>query len=1273
MKVIVKRRISMICAMIMLISSVLGHSMGVFAADETENSEENLAIEWTVSSSWNGGYVASLTIKNISNTDIMDWQITFNSKDEITTLWGGICSSELVNSETPDEDDIENTQSENEIIEVEEYYCYTINAEAYNSVIKAGESVTIGYLANGNDQNIWNESCTCNIYESPNNNQSNTTSQNNSTSENNTSSQNNTSSNTEYSTGEGFPYAIFANSNKDGAITTTADNFFVNGNVMTNGTLVSPGTININGNLAENSDEDMIYIFGKIEDAYFSDDNYVTYSYDYIKTANIINVDTPTDVMGNVNLTGNVNVNSVLSAFGSIILNCEVINEDNGIIFSKYGSIIIDSNNVSLTGLVYAPFGTVKIVADNLNVNGAVIIADRVILDCPNVNFYYGTDAGEFVGTQSEEFDGVPYEALGYLADDDNDGLPNLLEEGLGSDSDNEDTDGDGLPDGYEVFTLGTDPVLTDSDSNGITDDLEDYDEDELGNLDEYIYGTHSSMRDSDGDGLSDGEEILTYYTDPLCVDTDGEGLVDGDDVVLGFSPLLQDTDGNGILDCDEKIQQEYSYETYNDTKISEIILDLNATGNLQNTVYVEDIMDRDMMSSGVAGLVGNPYDISTSSTFDPGTLSFKINIDELGDIDPENLTVMWYDETNDNYVIMDSTWDDTNCVISTEVTHFSRYMIVDKVAWFEAWKQELDYLADAEGNKGIYTVLAVDCSDSMRGNDRISVINPSSSQPYKVNDCYRYRSAYNFIQMMDEDDKIGVITFEDTATRVSGLTDNKTKLYKAISGFYNRGGTSFDAPLLEAYSVLSSQENADVSKQIILLSDGNAYASQDVLDLLKLEGIRVYTIGLGIGTLSLELDNIAKSTGGLFFKAKKAEDLIEIYEKIDFDPGFDRTDTDGDGLPDVVEAGGIRLCNGQIIYTDPVDSDSDGDGLLDGEEINPSIKYIEYVDLALKNETGWYYQMKSDPNSIDSDGDLFPDNKIDGIDLTGYYQYSDPNPLYSDVKIVDLGEYLSINYIQPEGASIGWTGNTPEDGNSSYGGAQAWFGKAGGTENDTGYGINSVSGQCIREIGCGVVAAADYFLYRAIKDKYIQSEYMNFLGARFQIGDCLQNIDFIIYMNYEKYISKYFYISRLDFINGVPGTFLPGSLDFGMCQISIDLGMNDIFSWGVPYYFDNNLVKKEICTKISQKKPVVFSYNNADGLKLYKYDESSMSFVQEENSVYSHYMICTGIIEFSDDVIRETEYHNMLHISSAGREYYIDFDFYLSKMDLCTNIMMDY
>ena len=37
-----------------------------------------------------------------------------------------------------------------------------------------------------------------------------------------------------------------------------------------------------------------------------------------------------------------------------------------------------------------------------------------------------------------------------------------------------------------------------------------------------------------DGDGLSDGEEVDTHGTDPLNPDTDGGGIDDGDEVLLG-------------------------------------------------------------------------------------------------------------------------------------------------------------------------------------------------------------------------------------------------------------------------------------------------------------------------------------------------------------------------------------------------------------------------------------------------------------------------------------------------------------------------------------------------------------------------------------------------------------------------------------------------------------------------------------------------------------------------------------------------------------------
>jgi hypothetical protein len=54
---------------------------------------------------------------------------------------------------------------------------------------------------------------------------------------------------------------------------------------------------------------------------------------------------------------------------------------------------------------------------------------------------------------------------------------------------------------------------------------------------------------DSDGDGLSDAEEVDTHMTDPLLPDTDGDGLEDGAEVDANANPLIKDTDGGGAWD----------------------------------------------------------------------------------------------------------------------------------------------------------------------------------------------------------------------------------------------------------------------------------------------------------------------------------------------------------------------------------------------------------------------------------------------------------------------------------------------------------------------------------------------------------------------------------------------------------------------------------------------------------------------------------------------------------------------------------------------------
>lgn len=77
-----------------------------------------------------------------------------------------------------------------------------------------------------------------------------------------------------------------------------------------------------------------------------------------------------------------------------------------------------------------------------------------------------------------------------------------------------------------------------------------DPDGDGLTNDQELKLGTNPNNADSDHDGLTDGEEVMTYHTDPLNSDTDGDGLTDGQEVnVYHTNPLKADTDGDGYSD----------------------------------------------------------------------------------------------------------------------------------------------------------------------------------------------------------------------------------------------------------------------------------------------------------------------------------------------------------------------------------------------------------------------------------------------------------------------------------------------------------------------------------------------------------------------------------------------------------------------------------------------------------------------------------------------------------------------------------------------------
>ncbi|MFA5021703.1 MAG: hypothetical protein WC508_01290 [Patescibacteria group bacterium] len=76
-----------------------------------------------------------------------------------------------------------------------------------------------------------------------------------------------------------------------------------------------------------------------------------------------------------------------------------------------------------------------------------------------------------------------------------------------------------------------------DSNINSETNQNLDSDQDGLIDTEERMYGTDPNNPDTDGDGLTDRDEVKVFRTDPNNPDTDGDGYKDGDEVKNGYDP----------------------------------------------------------------------------------------------------------------------------------------------------------------------------------------------------------------------------------------------------------------------------------------------------------------------------------------------------------------------------------------------------------------------------------------------------------------------------------------------------------------------------------------------------------------------------------------------------------------------------------------------------------------------------------------------------------------------------------------------------------------
>lgn len=98
------------------------------------------------------------------------------------------------------------------------------------------------------------------------------------------------------------------------------------------------------------------------------------------------------------------------------------------------------------------------------------------------------------------------------------------------------DSDGDGLPDVFETQVFHTNPSQADTNGDGIKDR-----DSIIRSIDPVAKGKKKLVdHDFDNDGLVDRLEIQ-FSTDPRNPDTDGDGYTDGMEVMNGYSPTTSE------------------------------------------------------------------------------------------------------------------------------------------------------------------------------------------------------------------------------------------------------------------------------------------------------------------------------------------------------------------------------------------------------------------------------------------------------------------------------------------------------------------------------------------------------------------------------------------------------------------------------------------------------------------------------------------------------------------------------------------------------------
>ncbi|MBQ5447077.1 MAG: VWA domain-containing protein, partial [Lachnospiraceae bacterium] len=464
----------------------------------------------------------------------------------------------------------------------------------------------------------------------------------------------------------------------------------------------------------------------------------------------------------------------------------------------------------------------------------------------------------------------------------------------------------------------------------------------------------------------------------------------------------------------------------------------ISLTGKQVNTLSVNRFNNDFLFPEDMPGYIGGAYDFKVEGEFDQATLCFEFDESLL---DEENFDpVIYYFDEEEQWLYELETTVEGN-VATAVTTHFSKYILINRMAFqnvfFDCWSQP--------DKVPIKLVMVIDDSGTLGGRygyDKEKGVFLGGTDPAHK----RLEIAKNIVNGAEADAVINIIKADNNFDRTYAkdyrdltVCDEKGKKWLVDELDYTNFEWCIDNPYWTfrwhrnkkqfdscggkylCYTCFGALENflgssddptinKDYARVMLIISDGqvddydvNSEAEGKGYAYIKKRanqmGVQIVTIGLGSDENSFNkyLKPLSTATNGKFYYAKDLENVDNIYEYIKKDLGRDiKIDSDSDGIPDVYEDG-LLMFNGKSIKLDKNNPDTDGDGLLDGEEVE--LEYRYYVDTTKVMVIGG---LKSNPLNPDSDGD-------------GEGDATDPTPLRHQLNEELCKKICELNYISRE------------------------------------------------------------------------------------------------------------------------------------------------------------------------------------------------------------------------------------------------------------------